>query len=64
MNIHEYQAKKILRDYGVPVSNGVIIFSVNEIEEKIKKLKSNKLVVKAQIHAGGRGKAVGKVKVV
>ena len=36
MNIHEYQAKKILRDYGVPVSNGVIIFSVNEIEEKIK----------------------------
>ena len=32
MNIHEYQAKKILRDYGVPVSNGVIIFSVNEIE--------------------------------
>jgi len=63
MNIHEYQAKKILRDYGVPVSNGVIIFSVNEIEEKIKKLKSNKLVVKAQIHAGGRGKAGG-VKVV
>jgi len=63
MNIHEYQAKKILRDYGAPVSNGVIIFSVNEIEEKIKKLKSNKLVVKAQIHAGGRGKAGG-VKVV
>ena len=63
MNIHEYQAKRILRDYGVPVSNGVIIFSVNEIEEKIKKLKSNKLVVKAQIHAGGRGKAGG-VKVV
>ncbi len=63
MNIHEYQAKKILRDYGVPTSNGVIIFSVNEIEEKIKKLKSNKLVVKAQIHAGGRGKAGG-VKVV
>ena len=63
MNIHEYQAKKILRDYGAPVSNGVIIFSVNEIEEKIKKLKANKLVLKAQIHAGGRGKAGG-VKVV
>ena len=63
MNIHEYQAKNLLRDYGVPVSNGVIIFSVDEIDEKIKKLKSTKLVVKAQIHAGGRGKAGG-VKVV
>ena len=59
MNIHEYQAKNLLRDYGVPVSNGVIIFSVDEIDEKIKKLKSTKLVVKAQIHAGGRGKAGG-----
>ena len=63
MNIHEYLAKRIFRDYGVPVSNGVIIFSVNEIEEKIKKLISNIWVVKAQIHAGGRGKAGG-VKVV
>ena len=63
MNIHEYQAKKILRDYGVPISRGEIIFSEKEIEEKIKKLKSTKLVIKAQIHAGGRGKAGG-VKVV
>ena len=63
MNIHEYQAKDLLRDYGVPVSSGVIIFSVDEIDKKIKNLKSNKLVVKAQIHAGGRGKAGG-VKVV
>ena len=63
MNIHEYQAKKILRDYGAPISRGEIIFSEKEIEEKIKKLKSTKLVIKAQIHAGGRGKAGG-VKVV
>ena len=63
MNIHEYQAKNLLREYGVPVSNGVIIFSLDEINEKIKQLNSKKLVVKAQIHAGGRGKAGG-VKVV
>ena len=63
MNIHEYQAKDLLREYGVPVSNGVIIFSLDEINEKIKQLNSEKLVVKAQIHAGGRGKAGG-VKVV
>ena len=59
MNIHEYQAKKLLSDYGVPVSNGVVIFSLDEIDEKIKKLKSDSFVVKAQIHAGGRGKAGG-----
>ena len=59
MNIHEYQAKKLLRDYGVPVSNGVVIFSLEEIDQKIKKLKSDNFVVKAQIHAGGRGKAGG-----
>jgi succinyl-CoA synthetase beta subunit len=59
MNIHEYQAKKLLRDYGVPVSNGVVIFSLEEIDHKIKKLKSDNFVVKAQIHAGGRGKAGG-----
>ena len=59
MNIHEYQAKKLLSDYGVPVSNGVVIFSLDEIDEKIKKLKSGSFVVKAQIHAGGRGKAGG-----
>ena len=59
MNIHEHQAKELLRSYGVPVSNGVVIFSKNEIEKKINELKSDKLVVKAQIHAGGRGKAGG-----
>ena len=40
MNIHEYQAKNLLREYGVPVSNGVIIFSLDEINEKIKQLNS------------------------
>ena len=59
MNIHEYQAKEILKEFGAPVSNGVVIFSLEEIKEKIKKLKSEEFVLKAQIHAGGRGKAGG-----
>jgi len=59
MNIHEYQAKEILKEFGAPVSNGVVIFKPEEIEEKIKFLNSEKLVLKAQIHAGGRGKAGG-----
>ena len=59
MNIHEYQAKVILKEYGAPVSKGATIHSKNEIDEKIKKLTSKKFVIKAQIHAGGRGKAGG-----
>ena len=59
MNIHEYQAKKILKDYGIKIPNGVVVFNKNEIEKKIKKLKKNNLAIKAQIHAGGRGKAGG-----
>ena len=59
MNIHEHQAKDILREFGAPVSNGVVVQSVNEIKEKIKTLKSQQFVLKAQIHAGGRGKAGG-----
>jgi len=59
MNIHEHQAKKILKDYGAPVSNGVVIFDLENLEQKIKTLKNGELVVKAQIHAGGRGKAGG-----
>ena len=59
MNIHEHQAKEILRDFGAPVSNGVVIFSISEIKKKITKLKSKAFVLKAQIHAGGRGKAGG-----
>ena len=59
MNIHEHQAKKILKEYGAPISNGIVITSLDEISEKIKKLKSKEFVLKAQIHAGGRGKAGG-----
>ena len=59
MNIHEHQAKEILRDHGAPVSNGVVIFSPTEIKNKIQQLKSKEYVLKAQIHAGGRGKAGG-----
>jgi len=59
MNIHEHQAKEILKDFGAPVSNGIVIYSIDEIKEKILKLKSKEFVLKAQIHAGGRGKAGG-----
>ena len=59
MNIHEHQAKEILREFGAPISNGVVIYSINEIKNKIKMLKSKEFVLKAQIHAGGRGKAGG-----
>ena len=59
MNIHEHQAKEILKEFGAPVSNGVTILSVDQIKEKISNLKSDKFVLKAQIHAGGRGKAGG-----
>ena len=59
MNIHEHQAKEILREFGAPVSKGQVIFSLNELKEKISKLKSKEFVLKAQIHAGGRGKAGG-----
>ena len=59
MNIHEHQAKEILKKYGVSVPNGVMGFSVDDIIEKAKKLNTQKYVLKAQIHAGGRGKAGG-----
>jgi len=59
MNIHEYQAKKILKEFGAPVSKGVLILSLNEIEGKIKQLNTKEFVLKAQIHAGGRGKGGG-----
>ncbi len=63
MNIHEHQAKEILRKFGAPVPNGVHILSLNQLEEAAKKITTDKIVLKAQIHAGGRGKAGG-VKVV
>ena len=58
MNIHEYQAKKILKEFKANVLNGVPILSLDEIKKKSKVLKTNKIVLKAQIHAGGRGKLV------
>lgn len=63
MNIHEYQAKEILRKYGVPTSTGVVITKTQDINAAIDSLNAEVYVVKAQIHAGGRGKAGG-VKVV
>lgn len=59
MNIHEYQAKEILRKYGVPTSTGVVILDPQKIDSAIDGLNASIYVVKAQIHAGGRGKAGG-----
>ena len=59
MNIHEYQGKEILRQYGVSVPNGRVAFTVDEAVEAAKELGTDVVVVKAQIHAGGRGKAGG-----
>ena len=59
MNIHEYQGKEILRQYGVSVPNGRFAFTVDEAVEAAKELGTEVVVVKAQIHAGGRGKAGG-----
>jgi succinyl-CoA synthetase beta subunit len=59
MNIHEYQGKEILRKYGVAVPNGKVAFTVDEAVEAAKELGTAVCVVKAQIHAGGRGKAGG-----
>ena len=59
MNIHEHQAKALLKKFGAPVPNGISGKSVEEVLEKAKDLKTDKFVLKAQIHAGGRGKAGG-----
>ena len=59
MNIHEHQAKQILKQFGVVVPEGAFGFTVEELLEKSKLLKTEKYVLKAQIHAGGRGKAGG-----
>ena len=63
MNIHEHQAKNILRKYGAKVPDGVYALDVEDLLKKVKELKTEKYVLKAQIHAGGRGKAGG-VKIV
>jgi len=59
MNVHEYQAKEIFRQYGIPVPFGQVAFKPQEVDDLVAKLKGKVLVVKAQIHAGGRGKAGG-----
>ncbi len=59
MNIHEHQAKQILKKYGATVPEGVFALTVDELVEKAKSLNTKKYVLKAQIHAGGRGKAGG-----
>jgi len=59
MNIHEHQAKKILKNYGAKVPNGIFASNVNDLLEKAKTLDTEKYVLKAQIHSGGRGKAGG-----
>ncbi|VAW07156.1 Succinyl-CoA ligase [ADP-forming] beta chain [hydrothermal vent metagenome] len=62
MNIHEYQAKRLLKEYGAPVSDGRAVFNAKEAEAAAKELPGPVYVVKAQIHAGGRGKGKFKEK--
>ncbi|MCA1589473.1 MAG: ADP-forming succinate--CoA ligase subunit beta [Acidobacteria bacterium] len=59
MKIHEYQAKAILKDYGVPVPRGIVARTPDEAEKAAKELGTNVVVIKAQIHAGGRGRGGG-----
>ena len=59
MKIHEYQGKEVLRQFGVPVPRGYPAFTVREATEAAQKLGGSVWVVKAQIHAGGRGKGGG-----
>ena len=59
MKIHEYQGKEILRQFNVPVPNGIPAFSIDEAVAAAEKLGGKVWVVKAQIHAGGRGKGGG-----
>ena len=59
MDIHEYQAKKILAGFGVAIPRGGIVYSPETAENKARELGGSKWVVKAQVHAGGRGKAGG-----
>jgi len=59
MNLHEYQAKELFRRYGLPVPNGVVIHDKSEASNAIRELSGNRWIAKAQVHAGGRGKAGG-----
>ena len=59
MNIHEYQAKRLFRQYGVKTLNGILALNSNEAANACKELSGKIWVVKAQVHAGGRGKGGG-----
>ncbi len=63
MNLHEFQAKKLFADYGMPVPNHTVIKNLAELEAALNEVDANQWVIKAQVHAGGRGKAGG-VKIV
>lgn len=63
MNLHEYQAKQLIAKYGISVPKGIVIKSIDEVDQSIAELETSSYVIKAQIHAGGRGKAGG-VKIV
>jgi succinyl-CoA synthetase beta subunit len=59
MNLHEYQAKQIFAKFGLPVPNGIVAYNVEEALQATQSLSTDRWVVKAQVHAGGRGKAGG-----
>ena len=59
MNLHEYQAKQLFREYGLPVSNGFAVDTAEQAAVATEKIGGSRWVVKAQVHAGGRGKAGG-----
>jgi succinyl-CoA synthetase beta subunit len=59
MNLHEYQAKQLFAEYGLPVSKGIAVASADKVADAIKEIGGDKWVIKAQVHAGGRGKAGG-----
>ena len=59
MNLHEYQSKALFREYGISVSNGISVNESGQVKEAINSLEGDRWVVKAQVHAGGRGKAGG-----
>ncbi len=59
MKIHEYQAKQLFADYGIPVPTGYAAWNAEEAKQQAQRLSSDAWMVKAQVHAGGRGKAGG-----
>ena len=56
MNLHEYQAKQLFAEYGLPVSKGIAVGSADKVADAIKEIGGDKWVIKAQVHAGGREK--------